>query len=98
MKPLVLSLVISVTSLVDARAQIPFYQAKTIAVTVGCQAGDGYDPSTQAPALAGASCSGFRPTGGLDGATGLPAGLHKPESRRVFCHIVRGIRVKPQEL
>ena len=91
MKPLVLSLVISVTSLVDARAQVPFCQGKTITVTVGCQAGDGYDPSTQAPALAGASCSGFRPTG-------LPAGLHKPESRRVFCHIVRGIRVKPQEL
>ena len=65
MKPLVLSLVISVTSLVDARAQIPFYQGKTITVTVGCQAGDGYD---------------------------------NPESRCVFCHIVRGIRVKPQEL
>ena len=33
-------------------------------------------PSTRAPALAGDSCSGFRPTGGLEGATGLPVGLH----------------------
>ena len=34
------------------------------------------DPSTQAPALAGGSRSGFRPTGVVEGATGLPAGLH----------------------
>jgi len=34
------------------------------------------DPSTRAPALAGGSCSGFRPTGVLEGATGLPVGLH----------------------
>jgi hypothetical protein len=34
------------------------------------------DSSTQAPALAEASCSGFRPTGGLEGATGLPVGIH----------------------
>jgi gluconate 2-dehydrogenase gamma chain len=36
------------------------------------------DPSTQAPALAGGSCSGFRPQGVLEGATGLPVGLHTP--------------------
>ena len=36
------------------------------------------DPSTRAPALAGASCSGFRPTGVLEDATGLPVGLHRP--------------------
>ena len=34
-------------------------------------------PSTRAPALAGGSCSGFRPTGVLEGATGLPVGLHR---------------------
>jgi len=33
-------------------------------------------PSIRAPALRGGSCSGFRPTGVLEGATGLPAGLH----------------------
>jgi len=33
-------------------------------------------PSTRAPALAGGSRSGFRPTGALEGATGLPVGLH----------------------
>ncbi len=43
MKALLLSLVISVTSLVDARAQVPFYQGKTMTVTVGYLAGDGYD-------------------------------------------------------
>ena len=35
------------------------------------------DRSTRAPALARGSCSGFRPTGVLEGATGLPVGLHK---------------------
>jgi hypothetical protein len=65
MNPLFLSMVVSVTSRVDARAPVPFYQGKTITVIVGYQAGDGYD---------------------------------NPESRRVFCHIVRGIRVKPHEL
>jgi hypothetical protein len=35
------------------------------------------DPSTRAPALAGGSCSGFRPTGVLEVATGSPVGLHK---------------------
>jgi ribose 5-phosphate isomerase RpiB len=35
------------------------------------------DPSTRALALAGGSCSGLRPTGVLEGATGLPVGLHK---------------------
>jgi len=34
------------------------------------------DPSTRALALAGGSCSGFRPTGVLKGATGLSVGLH----------------------
>jgi uncharacterized membrane protein len=33
-------------------------------------------PSTGAPALAGASRSGLRPTGVVEGATGLPVGLH----------------------
>jgi thiamine biosynthesis protein ThiI len=37
---------------------------------------DSLDPSTRAPALAGGSCSGFRLTGVLEGATGLPVGLH----------------------
>jgi hypothetical protein len=35
------------------------------------------DPSTRAPALAGDSRSGFRPTGVLEGATGSPVGLHE---------------------
>ena len=35
-----------------------------------------HDPSTQAPALAGGSRSGFLPTGVVEGATGLPVGLH----------------------
>ena len=35
-----------------------------------------FDPSTRAPALAGDSRSGFRPTGVLKGATDLPVGLH----------------------
>ena len=34
------------------------------------------DPSTRAPALAGGSCSGFRPMGKVEIATGLPVGLH----------------------
>ena len=34
------------------------------------------DPSTRAPDLAGGSRSGFRPTGVVEGATGLPVGLH----------------------
>ncbi len=34
------------------------------------------DPSTCAPALGVASRSGFRPTGTVEGATGLPVGLH----------------------
>jgi len=45
------------------------------------------DPSTRAPALAGGSCSGFRPTGVLEGATGLPVGLHF-ESASVILSIV----------
>jgi arylformamidase len=36
------------------------------------------DPSTRAPAFAGGSRSGFRPMDVLEGATGLPVGLHKP--------------------
>ena len=39
------------------------------------------DPSTRSPALAGDSRSGFRPTGVLEGATGLPVGLHGEPSR-----------------
>jgi len=35
-----------------------------------------FDPSTRDPALAGGSGSGFRLTGVLEGATGLPMGLH----------------------
>ena len=42
------------------------------------------DPSTRAPALAGGSCSGFRPTGVLEGATGLPVGLHIERLRFEF--------------
>ena len=33
-------------------------------------------PSTRAPALAGGSCSGFRPTGVVEGPTNWPVGLH----------------------
>jgi len=39
---------------------------------------DVLDPSTRSPDLAGGSCSGFRPAGVLQGATGLPVGLHLP--------------------
>jgi hypothetical protein len=42
-----------------------------------------FDPSTRAPASAGGSGSGFRPTGVLEGATGLPVGLH-PSSAKVI--------------
>jgi len=35
------------------------------------------DPSTRAPALAGDSRSGFRPTGVPEGATSSPVGIHK---------------------
>jgi len=35
-----------------------------------------FDPSTPAWALAGGARSGFRPTGVVKGATGLPVGLH----------------------
>ena len=38
-----------------------------------------FHPSTRAPALSGGSRSGFRPTGLVDGATGLPVGLHRPQ-------------------
>jgi len=39
------------------------------------------DPSTRAPALAGGSGSGFRPTGVLDNPTGSPVALHKTTDR-----------------
>ena len=39
------------------------------------------DPSTRAPALAGGSCSGFRPTSVLEGSTGLTVALHKRSNR-----------------
>ena len=35
------------------------------------------DPSTRVPALAAGSRSGFRPTGVVEGPTGLPVGLHE---------------------
>jgi len=41
------------------------------------------DRSTRNPALAGSSRSGFRPTSGLEGATGLPAGLHPEEPQAI---------------
>ena len=43
MKKLLLSLAIILTSLIDAHAQAPFYQGKTITIVVGYLAGDGYD-------------------------------------------------------
>ena len=47
---------------------------------------DWLDPSTPAPAFAGGSRSGFRPTGVVEGATGLPVGLHpSPESSPWSC-------------
>ena len=42
------------------------------------------DPSTRAPALAGGSGSGFRPTGVLEDATGLPLGLHGKKPPAAF--------------
>ena len=41
------------------------------------------DPTTRSPASAGGSCSGFRPTGVLEGCTGLSVGLHK-RGKRAF--------------
>ena len=35
-----------------------------------------FDPSTRSPALAEGSRSGFRPTGVVEGVTGLPVGLN----------------------
>ncbi|MBI2368319.1 MAG: type II toxin-antitoxin system HicA family toxin [Deltaproteobacteria bacterium] len=46
------------------------------------------DPSTRAPALAGGSRSGFRPKGVVEGATGLPVGLHNKILSR---HTANGI-------
>jgi tripartite-type tricarboxylate transporter receptor subunit TctC len=43
MKKILLSLVILLTWLADAAAQTPYFQNKTILITVGYQAGDGYD-------------------------------------------------------
>jgi tripartite-type tricarboxylate transporter receptor subunit TctC len=43
MKKFLLSLIFILTALVDARAQAPFYQGKTITIIVGYQNGDGYD-------------------------------------------------------
>jgi tripartite-type tricarboxylate transporter receptor subunit TctC len=43
MKKLLLSLIIILISRVDAHAQAPFYQGKTITIIVGYLAGDGYD-------------------------------------------------------
>ena len=40
------------------------------------QSARAYDPSTRAPVFAEGSCSGFRPTGALEGAGGLPVWLH----------------------
>ena len=48
------------------------------------------DPSTGAPALAGGSRSGFRPTGVLEGATGLPVGLDGKKIQKVT-DVVTGI-------
>jgi hypothetical protein len=42
-----------------------------------------FDPSTRAPASAGGSRSGFRPTGVLEGATGLPVGLHVSNAKMI---------------
>ena len=49
------------------------------------EAGRALDPSTRAPALAGVSRSGFRPTGVLEGATGSPVGFH---GERRITHVV----------
>jgi len=56
----------------------------------GAVEGSTIDPSTQAPALAGASGSGFRPTGGLEGATGLPAGAPRSCRRSSNSAATRG--------
>ena len=41
---------------------------------------DPFNSSTRVPALAGGSRSGFCPTGVVEGATGVPAGLHAHDS------------------
>ena len=41
------------------------------------------EPSTGDPVLAADFCSGFRPTGVLEGATGLPVGLHGTKIQKV---------------
>ena len=62
---------------VDAkRAVLHFEPLDTVALKLISAAGQVSDPSTRAPALAGGSCSGFRPTGVVAGATGLPVGLN----------------------
>src|SRR3990170_7930318 len=43
----------------------------------------GVDRSTRGPALAGSSPTGLRPIGVLEGATGLPAGLHSEEPQAI---------------
>ena len=43
MRKLSLSLTIILAWFVDAHAQTPFYQGKTITIIVGYLAGDGYD-------------------------------------------------------
>jgi tripartite-type tricarboxylate transporter receptor subunit TctC len=40
---LLVSLILALTALTDARAQAPYYQGKTITIIVGYLAGDGYD-------------------------------------------------------
>jgi len=53
-----------------------FVTTRIINFLKGLPLTQGADPSTPVPALAGGSCSGFRPTGALEGATGLPVGPH----------------------
>ena len=61
------------------------------------------NPSTRAPALAGGSGSGFRPTGVVEGATGLPVGLHLPTEVRLRAKnearvIVKGFNYKRETM
>jgi len=51
----------------------------------------GVDRSTRGPALAGSSRSGFRPTGDLEGATGLSVGLHPEEPQAISEELARPV-------
>ena len=52
---------------------------------------DWLDPSASAPAFAGGSRSGFRPTGRVKGAMDLPVGLHSPPESTSLVVLFHGL-------